>query len=193
MDPSRRSRLNGRSLALLVAGMLAGSVLIAPAVARVSRDAKPLTQKKADKRYVFIMRAERNGSGSFTDEATDQTVSSVEITTTTSGLLVVHGSVHVNSNSVVSRAFELYYTIPGVSGPKEGGGEAFAGPDLVGGVADPAEGVQIAYVDVFPVDKGTFTVDQLLGPGIATDMASWSFSRETLVVEFFPESGAALG
>jgi hypothetical protein len=49
MKSSGRSR--GRSIALLVAGLLAGTVLLEPAVAHVTRRLGHLTRKHLDKRY----------------------------------------------------------------------------------------------------------------------------------------------
>ena len=189
------SSSKARRIATLAIGIVVGAAVITPSVGLA---AKFLTVKKASKIFVRNMSADRGNSGSIFAGATPQ-FSTVKITATTDGYLVVQGSAHVdNEQDSGQDQAELTYQVDNRQEVTAAG--ASLGPDAAANTVDPGETAQLAYVDVVPVDKGVHTVRQLVvvteggsgggppGSGIEVD-----YSAETLVVTFFPAKGVTVG
>ena len=189
------SSSKARRIATAVVGIVVGAAVITPGVGLA---AKFLTVKKASKIFVRNMSADRGNSGTIFAGAAPQ-FSSVKITATTDGYLVVQGSAHVDNeqNSGQDQA-ALTYQVD--DRPVVSAAGTTLGPDQAQNAVDLGETAQLAYVDVVPVDKGVHTVRQLVtvteggsgggppGSGIEVD-----YRAETLVVTFFPAKGATVG
>ncbi len=184
----------GRRLAAIAVGVVVGAALITPGVGLA---AKFLTQKKAGKIFVRNMSADRGGSGTIFAGATPQ-FSTVKITATTNGYLLIQGSASFDNEQTSGHdQAELNYQVD--DKPAVTAASATLGPDQSANALDPGETAQLSYVDVVAVDKGVHTVRQLTtateggagggppGSGIEVD-----FSAEALVVTFFPAKGAAV-
>jgi len=180
-------RRMGRPLALIVAGVLAGSVLITPAAAHIG-DTLGHLFSHADARYVRTIVADSfESSGTLTTNG-DATISTVTISLPVSGLVVIQGSVVVNNNDTGAGEGDNIAMKVRVDGAIETVASHSVGPDVVAGLFDPEEVVTVSYVETRFLGVGPHTISQVLDAG-GTGI-NLQFHDENFVVTFAPDGVA---